>query len=189
MSEAKIFTKDPTCGMDVDEATALHEDRDGKTYYFCREPCQKKFLAVSAGTAETGTELFVSDGTAIGTSLLADIAPGAASSTPHDFSVARDRVFFVAYDPEHGEELWSTDGTPSGTRLVQDIAPGAASSLPQGLMAAPRFLFLTADDGTIGREPWIVPLPCVPPLPAFGTRSTPCPVSGDGGGIPGPIKR
>jgi heavy metal translocating P-type ATPase len=39
---------DPICGMTVDEATALHAERDGKTFYFCSEHCQKKFLSTPA---------------------------------------------------------------------------------------------------------------------------------------------
>ncbi len=31
--------------MQVDEATALHAERDGQTYYFCCEHCRQKFLA------------------------------------------------------------------------------------------------------------------------------------------------
>ncbi len=30
------MTKDPICSMTVDEATALHVERDGKTFYFCK---------------------------------------------------------------------------------------------------------------------------------------------------------
>ena len=37
-------TKDPICGMTVDEATALPADRDGTTFYFCSEDCRQKFL-------------------------------------------------------------------------------------------------------------------------------------------------
>ncbi len=36
---------DPICGMTVDEATAIHAERDGETFYFCCEHCRKKFLA------------------------------------------------------------------------------------------------------------------------------------------------
>jgi Cu+-exporting ATPase len=50
MKDSKSVTKDPICGMTVDEATALHADRDGKTFYFCSEHCQKKFLSAPAGT-------------------------------------------------------------------------------------------------------------------------------------------
>ena len=38
------MAKDPICGMNVDEATALHAQRDGQTYYFCCASCRRKFL-------------------------------------------------------------------------------------------------------------------------------------------------
>ena len=41
-------TKDPICGMIVDEATALVADRDGTQFYFCSENCRQKFLAIPA---------------------------------------------------------------------------------------------------------------------------------------------
>jgi len=39
------MTKDPICGMTVDEATALKAERDGQTFYFCSEHCRQKFLS------------------------------------------------------------------------------------------------------------------------------------------------
>jgi Cu+-exporting ATPase len=35
--------------MTVDEATALHADRDGKTFYFCSDQCRQRFLSTPAG--------------------------------------------------------------------------------------------------------------------------------------------
>ena len=49
MKESKSETKDPICGMSVDEATALHAERDGKTSYFCSDHCRQKFLSAPAG--------------------------------------------------------------------------------------------------------------------------------------------
>jgi len=49
MEESKSVTKDPICGMTVDKATALHAERDGKTFFFCSESCWKKFLSTPAG--------------------------------------------------------------------------------------------------------------------------------------------
>ncbi|UPT75471.1 MAG: YHS domain-containing protein [Elusimicrobiota bacterium] len=43
--EPKPATKDPVCGMTVDEATAARSIRDGKAFYFCGEHCQKSFLS------------------------------------------------------------------------------------------------------------------------------------------------
>ena len=50
MNKTNADTKDPICGMTVDEATALHAERDGKTFYFCSDHCRQKFLAAPAGT-------------------------------------------------------------------------------------------------------------------------------------------
>lgn len=53
MNESVTFAKDPMCGMSVDVATALHYQRDGETYYFCSDPCQRKFQSVSEGESRT----------------------------------------------------------------------------------------------------------------------------------------
>ena len=48
MNESKSVAKDPICGMTVDEASALHAERDGQTFYFCSEHCRQKFLYTAA---------------------------------------------------------------------------------------------------------------------------------------------
>ncbi len=50
MTESNSTTKDPICGMTVDEASALHAERDGKTFYFCSDDCRQKFLSAPSGT-------------------------------------------------------------------------------------------------------------------------------------------
>jgi Cu+-exporting ATPase len=54
MKATKSATKDPICGMTVDEATALHAERDGKTFYFCCDGCRQKFLFPSASSKPEG---------------------------------------------------------------------------------------------------------------------------------------
>ena len=54
MNEMKCVTKDPICGMTVDEATALRAERDGKTFYFCCEHCRQKFLSTPTGAEQEG---------------------------------------------------------------------------------------------------------------------------------------
>lgn len=39
------MTKDPICGMQVDETKALSAERGGEIHYFCSAGCRKKFLA------------------------------------------------------------------------------------------------------------------------------------------------
>ncbi len=55
MNQLQSVAKDPICGMSVDEATALHAERDGEAFYFCSDHCRKKFLA-EALPASTGKD-------------------------------------------------------------------------------------------------------------------------------------
>ena len=49
MNESQSVTKDPICGMTVDQSTALHAERDGQTFYFCSDHCRQTFLSMPAG--------------------------------------------------------------------------------------------------------------------------------------------
>ena len=77
-------------------------------------------------------ELWSTDGTLAGTSLLLDIYPGPVGSEPGSFVTLRGpggpRAFFFATNPEHGREPWISDGTLGGTGMLRDIAPGPRSS-------------------------------------------------------------
>jgi YHS domain-containing protein len=54
LTASKAETKDPICGMTVDETTALHAERDGKTFYFCSDHCRQQFLSTHAGAKPGG---------------------------------------------------------------------------------------------------------------------------------------
>lgn len=111
------------------------------------------------GAGHAGRELWVSDGSFVGTRLLADINPGLAASNPVGLTaIGYGQAVFAADNGTDGRELWVTDGTQAGTRLVANIRPGSAS----GLDAAPVFHALGngkavfyADDGVHGRELWV----------------------------------
>lgn len=76
------------------------------------------------------------------------------ASSPNQFTVFRDRLFFVANDLRHGNELWSSDGTSTGTELVKDIHPDRKSSNPSQLTVVGDLLYFVADDGIHGYELW-----------------------------------
>jgi ELWxxDGT repeat protein len=64
-----------------------------------------------------------------GWTLVADLAPGPASSYVWEV-VPWDRgVAFVGTTPEEGAEAWKTDGTPAGTEPLIAPAPGPAGRL------------------------------------------------------------
>ena len=83
-----------------------------------------------------GTELWVTDGTSGGTTLLKDIWAGSGGSGPYGFTALGDgRVLFSASDPTNGTELWVTDGTSEGTILLKYINNATAGSNPYGFVS------------------------------------------------------
>ncbi len=120
-----------------------------------------------ASTPETGYELWVTDGTEAGTTMVKDINPGTGSSfvtdgTKYAFftsdtaltSINATSLFFTANDGTHGNELWKTDGTAAGTKLVKDINAGTAGSdAALATVLGTQIIFL-ATDATHGTELW-----------------------------------
>ena len=126
-------------------------------------------------TASTATRLWLSNGTAAGTRLVKDIAPGPASSNPTYLEEVNGTLYFAANDVVHGNELWTSNGTAAGTKFVKDINPGPASSLVYPYIDLSNIngtLFFTATDGTHGLEPWVL-LPSAPAGAAVPTLAIP----------------
>ncbi|MEO0733089.1 MAG: hypothetical protein AAFZ52_09660 [Bacteroidota bacterium] len=111
-----------------------------------------------ATTPDSGTEIWVSDGSAAGTRLLSDLVPGAGGSAPDDLTVVGDLLFFSATTPATGRELYVTDGTTAGTRLVRDIFPGGSDAIDDGffhdMIAYEGILYFNARDEDSNFEPW-----------------------------------
>jgi ELWxxDGT repeat protein len=71
-----------------------------------------------------GAELWQSDGTAAGTRIVLDMAPGAAGSDADPRLVWQGNVLFSATIDAAGERaLWTTDGTTTGTHLLGRPGP------------------------------------------------------------------
>jgi ELWxxDGT repeat protein len=112
------------------------------------------FAVLAGATPAAGEELWVTDGTALGTGLLRDIYSGDYPSTPRQFTRLGNRIVFSAEDEAHGLELWVTDGTYPGTTLLKDVAPGLASSVPDDLIVRDGALYFSAWSPSYGREAW-----------------------------------
>ncbi len=106
--------------------------------------------------AVRGWEPWVSDGSANGTFMLADINPGGDSSPEAMTALTSGYVAFRANDGLNGNEMWVSDGTSAGTRAAANTNTLGADSNPDRLTVVGDKLFFSADDGLHGRELWVV---------------------------------
>lgn len=121
--------------LDVDFTNVNWLATDGRSLY------------MSATTPETGTELWRSDGTKEGTSLVKDIDSSTAagfpgSSSPQQPLIFNDILYFIAY-PVTGTEVWRSDGTEKGTQILKDISPLSSGEGPLVLGNTEQFLFFS----------------------------------------------
>ncbi|WP_428307352.1 ELWxxDGT repeat protein [Lacipirellula sp.] len=110
-------------------------------------------LYFAANDGASGIELWTSDGTAAGTTLVADANPGASSTFPRLFTNVGGVLYYAANDAS-GAELWRSNGTAVGTMRAADLNPGAPSSLLDQFVVAAGTLYFTAVTPTTGRELW-----------------------------------
>src|SRR5262245_24490799 len=108
-------------------------------------------FAVSVGTDDA--VLYKTDGTAAGTSLIANVSPGVSQGIGEMVSTGTV-AYFSATDEAGGSELWRTDATAGGTFRILDIQPGPSSGLPNYLTVMGSTLFFSANDGLHGTELW-----------------------------------
>ncbi|WP_294679575.1 ELWxxDGT repeat protein [uncultured Fluviicola sp.] len=105
------------------------------------------FIYFGAAEPVNGAELWKSDGTEAGTTLVANIDTSEAivpnlGSNPAFFCKYNNAVYFSALRPVDGRELWKTDGTEAGTVLVKDLAAGSGS--PSNMIEYNGLLYFSA---------------------------------------------
>jgi ELWxxDGT repeat protein len=107
-------------------------------------------LFFAADDAESGRELWRSDGTEAGTHLVKDIGTGAEPGFPSSLTVLDATLYFRA----NLTELWKSDGTEEGTTMLMASRPPQGDEGPDWFTGAAGALFFTANDGTAGTELW-----------------------------------
>ncbi|MBY6034700.1 hypothetical protein KUV59_16090 [Marinobacter daepoensis] len=106
-------------------------------------------LYFAADDGVSGLELWRTDGTEEGTTLLKDINPDGLPSSPFQFGFAHGALYFNAYTKDEGRRLWKTHGTPESTVLV-----GSGFNFPFGLATLGDELYFFASSEGAGLEPW-----------------------------------
>lgn len=118
---------------------------DGVPQFFTKDPTGPR-VYFSAHTATLGRELWITDGTPAGTSMVVDLVPGAGGSNPHSLTVVGSRIVFGS-----ATQLYASDGTAAGTKLLGDGVSPLSSSAILGTGNAQRLFFSKVGLG-IGTE-------------------------------------
>jgi len=111
----------------------------------------------SASQSPYGDELWVSDGTVTGTSMLKEIRAGSFGSSVTYFQAYHNNMYFRASDGNMNDELWRTDGTTQGTtRMVCDSTTGylPMSSTYEYIIFQDALWFRSKFALTAGNELW-----------------------------------
>lgn len=110
-----------------------------------------------------GRELWVSDGTAVGTVLLIDLDGTAASTSPTQFHIINDQLVFLSSEGgATSDGIWVSDGTAIGTTRISTTLVNGDISYYDGIgtgraafVESLNVLFFTGNDGINGNELWL----------------------------------
>ena len=106
---------------------------------------------------KTGIEIFRTDGTPAGTSLLRDTDPGEDYGYPRNLTPAGDRLYFTtAGGPQHsaGRDLWVSDGTTVGTMPLLPFPPAGPIDRIGAMIPFGDQLLFSAGRSDVGQELW-----------------------------------
>lgn len=110
-------------------------------------------------SADTGGELWVTDGTSAGTRLVKDIKPGPLGSSPVNMLAVGNAVYFSARDATSGFRLWRSDGSEAGTVPVAALEPAMTLDALSGLKAMAGKLYFHGWRRDVGDELHYIDLP------------------------------
>ena len=129
---------DPICGMTVDEASALHTERDGETYYFCGDSCRQEFLSPPA----TAKHEVKAEGKAIYTCPMhPEVQQDHAGDCPKCGMALEPKTLTAGTDDEENAEL---------RNMTRRFWIGAALAMPVFVLAMAHLI------PALGRLPWVV---------------------------------
>ncbi len=96
-------------------------------------------------------DLWVTDGTEAGTTLLAG-GEGGNYFSPVYLTLFENKAFFSAKKSPYGQELFKSDGTVAGTMLAADVYVGTSGSSPGRMTVLDSTLYFAASSFNTGNE-------------------------------------
>lgn len=145
------------------DSSLWKSDGNSSTQYYTAVKADLDFgifngkMYFSGMNAAYGEELWVTDGTVAGTSLVADLYTGDDSSKPSEFISMNGDLYFFARHSTYGRELFKIEGSDGSVQLIRDVLPGTNDgvSVTVKTFVYNGLLYFTANDGTHGEELWV----------------------------------
>lgn len=112
---------------------------------------------LTVATSDDGRELWLTDGTPAGTTMVRDIQPGPGSGLPSGSVapvVAGQRIFFVGDDGVTGRRIWTSLGTEAGTIAISEPSGEAVDSGPESLCVVGDALCYVTRTGIFQGDPF-----------------------------------
>ena len=115
---------------------------------------RRVFFKANSSDGQTGVELWVTDGSIVGTRIVKDINKGTAKSNLDQFvNFYNEKLFFAANDGIYGEEPWASDGTENGTYMIKDTNPnGSGGVSAAGVLPYDGRIWYRGFDSVVGSE-------------------------------------
>lgn len=113
-----------------------------------------------ADNQEDEGELYITDGTKVGTKKITDLAPDDDFPDIEELTPLGNKLIFTAVTEEHSDEVYVSDGTSAGTYMLKDIYPGDYSSDAEHFGVMNGKAYFPAEDGRYpeannGEELWV----------------------------------
>ncbi|HVA51658.1 MAG TPA: ELWxxDGT repeat protein [Pirellulales bacterium] len=113
------------------------------------------YVYFAANDGSDGTQLWRSDGTASGTTMVTGLNASGGGIAPADLTNLNGKLFFAANDGSDGTQVWTTDGTAAGTVMISNLRPSSGAADPSQLTAVGSSLFFTANAGASGTQLYV----------------------------------
>lgn len=121
---------------------------------FIHTPDKTKVFFVGQDNTN-GTELWITDGTEIGTHMVKDIVPGMSFlfSNQWSWEMTPDGILYFSMGGEDGGGLWRSDGTADGTYQLKDTNPTGPDHIDQ-MKFFNNYIFFSAASQVGNSELW-----------------------------------
>ncbi len=110
-------------------------------------------ILFEAFNTDNNRELWITDGTEVGTTILKDLNPGKGWGVSVDNSiVVNNLLLFNGNNGNNGFELWKSDGTEVGTVMLKNLNDAPNGSNPSDFGVALDRLYIKADSTNFGNS-------------------------------------